>query len=79
MPATDLIQKVITRGRDTIAGGVESTAEFARKQPATSALTVGGGVLAGGAIIQIARKKSRSKSASSKTTKKKKATKGYKT
>jgi len=74
MPATDLIQKLIVRGKETIAGGVESTSEFARKQPVTSAVTVGGGLLAGVAAIQIVRKKRKPSTSTTKTKKKKKTT-----
>jgi len=75
MPATDLIQKLVTRGKETIAGGVESTSEFARKHPVTSGVTVGGGVLAGVTAIQVIRKKRKPATRSTKTKKKKKTTK----
>lgn len=75
MPATDLIQKVIMRGKETIAGGIESTSEFVRKHPVTSPVAIGGGILAGVAAIQIVRTKRKSSASATRTKKKKKTAK----
>ncbi len=54
--ASDILQKVGV-GRDAITQSIGTGAEFIRKNPVTSAVGVAGGVLAGGTIVQIIRKK----------------------
>lgn len=69
---TDLIQKIKLGGQqiaDSAIQGVGSAAEFVRKNPVTSAATVGGGILAGGTIIQIAKSRSKKSSTSKKKSK----------
>lgn len=68
--ATDLIQKVsksVVDSGSTIAG--EAT-DFIRKHPVTSAVTVGGGVLAATQAIRIVKKKKSTKAAKKSSTKK---------
>jgi len=50
--ASEWIQTV----KSTVGSGLGTAEEFIRKHPVTSAVTVGGGVLAGGAVTQIIRK-----------------------
>ncbi len=54
--ASELVQKV-SLGKDVVSQSIGAGSEFVRKNPVTSAVGVAGGVLAGGTIIQIARKK----------------------
>ena len=66
--ASDILQKVTLGARElqsSLVQGVGTASEFVRKNPVTSAVGVGGGVLAGGAVIQIVRK-ARKKSAKAK-------------
>ena len=61
--ATDLIQKIKIGGSkllDTADQSVGTASEFVRKNPVTSAVSVGGGVLAGVTAIQVIRKKRKS-------------------
>lgn len=69
--ASEWIQSV----KSTAGGGLETVSEFVRKHPVTSAVTVGGGVLAGIAVTQIARKGVKKRRAAKKTTSKKRVTK----
>ena len=50
--ASEWIQSV----KSVVGGGLGEAEEFIRKHPVTSAVTVGGGVLAGAGITQIIRK-----------------------
>ena len=66
--ASDILQKVTLGARElqsSMVQGVGGASEFIRKNPVTSAVGVAGGVLAGGAVIQIVRK-ARKKSAKAK-------------
>ena len=65
--AADLIQKVTKNAAGEISELMGSAGEFVRKHPVTSAVTLGGGVLAATQVIRIVKK-----------TKKKKATKAKK-
>ena len=51
--ASEWIQSV----KSGVSEGIGSAQEFTRKHPVTSAVSVGGGLLAGGAITQIIRKR----------------------
>jgi len=70
--ASEWVQSV----KSAVGGGLGTAGEFVRKHPATSAVTVGGGVLAGIAVTQIARKKSKSRVKNKKPTSKKRVRKG---
>lgn len=66
--ASELIQRV-KLGVSGVSQQIGSAQEFVRKHPVTSAVTVGGGALAGAGIVQIirkARKKTSKAKASSK-------------
>jgi len=66
--ATDLIQRV----SKSAAGAITESTEFIRKHPVTSAVTVGGGVLAATQVVRIvkkSKKKKAAKKAKKKTTK----------
>lgn len=72
--ASELIQKVKINGKElagSLIGIGGDAGEFVRKNPATSALTTAGGVLAGVTAVQVVRKAR----AKSRTTKKKTSTK----
>ncbi len=76
--ASDVLQKVTLGARElqsSLVQGVGDASEFVRKNPVTSAVGVAGGVLAGGAVIQIVRraksKIAKAKAKRKKTTKKK--------
>ena len=67
--ATDLLQKVVLGAKSlesSIIQNVGSASQFVRKNPITSSVSVAGGVLAGGTIIQIARKRRKKASVSKK-------------
>lgn len=71
--ASDILQSVKLGARElqsSLVQGVGTAGEFVRKNPVTSAVGVAGGVLAGGAVIQIVRK-ARSKTAKAKAKRKK--------
>jgi len=51
--ASEWVQSV----KANVGGGLGTAEEFVRKHPVTSAVTLGGGVLAGGAVTQIVRKR----------------------
>jgi len=69
--ASDWIQSV----KSSVGGGLGSAEEFIRKHPVTSAVTLGGGVLAATQIIRVARKKSKAPSKSKKSVTRKAASK----
>lgn len=54
--ASDILQK-ISLGKSDIIQGVGSAEQFVRKNPITSSVAVAGGLLAGGTVVQILRKK----------------------
>ena len=68
--SSDLIQKVTTRGKELIIGGVGAADEFIRKQPVTAAVGVSGGILAGVTAVQIVRKARKKSTTTKKTTRK---------
>ena len=76
--ASEWVQSV----KSSVGGGLGSAEEFIRKHPVTSAVTIGGGVLAATQVIRVVRKKSkatskRKKSATKKTSKKRKKYQGH--
>lgn len=71
---TDIIQKVTNAASklgDTMEQSVGTAAEFVRKNPVTSAATLGGGLVAGGTAIQIIRSRSKTRVSSKKKAKSK--------
>ena len=71
---TDIIQKVTNAASklgDTMEQSVGTAAEFVRKNPITSAATLGGGLVAGGTAIQIIRSRSKARVSSKKKAKSK--------
>ncbi len=66
--ATDLIQKVSKSALGSASELAGEAGEFVRKHPVSSAVTLGGGVLAATQVIRIVKKR---KAAKKKTTKKK--------
>lgn len=63
--AADIIQKVTNAASklgDTMEQSVGTAAEFVRKNPVTSAATIGGGLVAGGTVVQIVRSRSKKSS-----------------
>jgi hypothetical protein len=76
--AADLLQKVTIgarRLRESTVQGVGAAEEFVRKNPATSAATVAGGVVAGVTAIQIVRKASKKSPKAKKKSRKARKTK----
>jgi hypothetical protein len=76
--ASDILQKVRIGARElqsSLVQGVGSASEFVRKNPVTSAATVGGGVVAGVTAIQIVRKARKKSTKVKKKTRKARKTK----
>ena len=61
--ASEWIQSV----KSSAGGGLGSAQEFVRKHPVTSAVSVGGGVLAGVSVTQIMRKRIKKRAATKKS------------
>jgi len=73
--ASEWIQSV----KSAVGGGLGTAEEFIRKHPVTSAVTVGGGALAGVAVTQIVRKRAKKSTKAKKSTAKKSTSKKRKT
>lgn len=71
--ASEWIQSV----KSSVGGGLESSQEFVRKHPVTSAVTIGGGLLAATQIVKIARKKRKGAAKVKRKTSKARAKKKY--
>lgn len=69
--ASDWIQSV----KSSAGGGLGTAQEFVRKHPVTSAVSVGGGVLAGVTVTQIMRKRIKKRGKTKKPTTKKRVVK----
>jgi len=69
--ASEWIQSV----KSSAGGGLGSAEEFVRKHPVTSAVSVGGGVLAGVSVTQIMRKRAKKRVKNKKPTSKKRVVK----
>ena len=73
--ATELIQKVSKDASGRLTSLVGEASEFVRKHPVSSAVTVGGGVLAATQVIRIVKKRKAAKKTPGKKKAKKKTSK----